>query len=191
MVLRIRTQDKDQHTVHDSTQGETTMKRQLLFGAFLIIFAVTSTVAQPGWGPRAGAGYGPRHTAVLAKLDLTEAQQTQMEKLRIDMMKKQTELRSKIQSLRLDIKSAFLADKVDRSAIEKNIKAITAAQDQQKMNMLDHWFAVNNILTTEQQKIWKRHAATMGERMGGRDGMQHSPGRGFYRERFRGNWDND
>ncbi|MBX2992233.1 MAG: periplasmic heavy metal sensor [Bacteroidetes bacterium] len=165
------------------------MKRLLLFGTFLVIFAVTSTVAQPGRGPRAGAGIGQRHDAVLAKLDLTEAQQTQMEKLRIDMMKKQTELRSKIQSLRLDIKSAFLADKVDRNTIEKNIKAITAAQDQQKMNMLDHWFAVNNILTAEQQKIWKRHAATMGQHMGGRDGQKQA--RGFFRERMRGNWDND
>ena len=112
----------------------------------------------------------PPHEAFIKKLNLTEAQQTQMQKLRIDLMKKQTQLHSKVQTLRLDTKELFLADKVDRSAIEKNIKGISDAQEQMKLNMLDHWFAVNAILAPEQQKIWKNVPIELGEQM--RAGMR-------------------
>lgn len=99
------------------------------------------------------------------KLNLTDDQETKMQKLRIELMKKQTQLRSRVQTLRLDSKEFFLADKVDRKALESNIKAISDAQEQMKLNFIDHWFAVNSILNADQQKIWKKHAMQMGERM--------------------------
>lgn len=108
------------------------------------------------------------------KLNLTDEQETKIQKLRIELMKKQTQLRSRVQTLRLDSKELFLADKVDRKALESNIKAISDAQEQMKLSFVDHWFAVNAILNADQQKIWKQHAMQMGERMKGkiREGLR-------------------
>lgn len=155
--------------------------------ALLFALALAGTaVAQPGRGPMHRPHMPPAHEALIQKLNLTEAQQTQMKKLHLDLMKKQTLLRSRIQTLRLEIQEQFLADKVDRAAIEKNLKAISDAQHQMKMNMLDHWFQVNAILTPEQQKVWKEAPGMLGARMreGARQGM-----RGMMMHRF--GWDDE
>lgn len=162
------------------------MKRNITSVIVLGLLATTMALAQPPRGPMGPRGMGPRYQALIDELKLTDTQQAQMEKIRLDLMKKQTALRSKVQTLRLDIQEQFLADKVDRPAIEKNLKAITDVQQQMKMNMLDHWFQVNAILTPEQQKIWKSAASHWGQRM--REGMR--PGmRGMMR--YRGGWDWD
>lgn len=141
--------------------------------ALLFSLLITATaVAQPGKGAMHRPHTPPHHEALIQKLNLTEVQQTQMKKLHLDLMKKQTGLRSKIQTLKLEIQEQFLADKVDRVAIEKNLKAINDVQHQLKMNMLDHWFQVNAILTPEQQKIWKEAPSMFGMRM--REGFHQS-----------------
>jgi len=144
--------------------------------ALIAVAALTMTAfAQPGRGPQPRPEMRPAHEALIEKLNLNETQKNQMKKLHLDLMKKQTALRSKIQTLRLEIQEQFLADKVDRAAIEKNLKAISDAQHQMKLNMLAHWFDVNAMLTPEQQKIWKEAPGIVGQRMrqGMREGMRH------------------
>ncbi len=162
------------------------MKRNIASLVLLGVLATTVALAQPPCGPMGPRGMHLRHQALLDELKLSDAQQAQMEKMRLDLMKKQTALRSKVHTLRLEIQEQFLADKVDRTAIEKNLKAITDVQQQMKMNMVDHWFQVNGILTPEQQKVWKRSATHWGQRM--REGIRQGM-RG--RMRFRGgsDWD--
>jgi Spy/CpxP family protein refolding chaperone len=81
------------------------------------------------------------------------------------MKKKQTELRSKIQLARLDMKEIYLSDKIDRSALEKLMKQVSDLQYQQKLNFVDFWFSVNSMLTPEQQKVWKEHVGQMAGQM--------------------------
>lgn len=139
--------------------------------AIVATFTAT-TLAQPRGGQRRTMEKeiigGP--AMLKEKLNLTDEQETKMQKLRIELMKKQTQLRSRVQTLRLDSKELFLAEKVDRKGLESNVKAISDAQEQMKLNFVDHWFAVNAMLNADQQKIWKRHAMQMGERM--REGMR-------------------
>ena len=133
------------------------------------VIALTTTLAQPSDGPPQRMRDKPgQEEGFIKKLNLTDAQELQMKKLRIELMKKQTQLHSKVQTLQLDIKELFLADKVDRSAIEKNIKGISDAQEQIKLNFLDHWFAVNGILTADQQKIWRKAPMEFEKHMRGR-----------------------
>lgn len=141
------------------------MFRNIVSAILLFVFASALTFAQPPQRPMPPKDMPPPPEAIFKKLNLTEAQETQMKKLRIQLMKKQTQLHSKIQTLRLDIKELFLADKVDRKAVESNIKSITDSQEQLKLNMVGHWFDVNSILNPEQQKVWKEHAIQMGEKM--------------------------
>ena len=84
-----------------------------------------------------------------------------MAKLHLDLEKKTTQTNSKIQLARLDLKELFMADKPDKGAVEKQIKVISDLQHQQKLNHIDHLFAVRDILTPEQQKMWKEHAGGM------------------------------
>jgi Spy/CpxP family protein refolding chaperone len=162
------------------------MIRQFAAVALLGMLATTLVLAQPPRRPMGPPGKGPHHQSLIDELKLTDTQQAQLEKIRLDLMKKQTPLRSKVQTLRLEIQEQFLADKIDRAAIEKNLKAITDLQQQMKLNMLDHWFQVNAILTPEQQKIWKSAPMRWGQHM--RDGMRMGM-RGMMR--FRGGWDWD
>jgi hypothetical protein len=82
------------------------------------------------------------------------------------------------------MREAYQADKVDRGAIEKSVKQVSDMQSQLKLNFVDFWFGVNNILTPEQQKAWKEHIGGMGPRFGagfrgrmpmGRGRMMHRP----------------
>jgi Spy/CpxP family protein refolding chaperone len=164
------------------------MQKRVLSSALLIVFAASLSFAQPPRGPIHPMDRRPFHEAIIKDLNLTEAQENQMKKLQIELMKKQAQLHSKVQTLRLEIKELFLADKVDRNAVEKNIKAISDLQGQIKVNFVDHWFAVNAILTAEQQKIWKKHAQAMGD--GIRRGMQRGM-RMMMRERWGDDADED
>jgi hypothetical protein len=65
------------------------------------------------------------------------------------------------------------------------MKEVSELQYQEKLNGLDHLFAVKAILTPEQQKMWKEHMKQMGpemrERMMGRmmgKGMERKQGHG-------------
>ena len=162
-----------------------------LAAAFMIAAAVSFSFAQPGLGPGPNAGPNARsmRQEMKAKLNLTEAQETQMQKLRFELEKKQTTVQSKIKLLRIDIKELFAAENPDRNAIEKKSKEVSDLQLQEKLNVLDHMFTVKGILTPEQQKIWKQHMKQMGpemkERMMGRmmgRGMERNIERNIERE---------
>lgn len=158
------------------------MNRHIVSTLTALVAFASLAVAQPGprgFGMRDGSG--PRHQEFMQALNLTADQELQMKNLHIELMKKQTQLRSKIQTLRLENQQAFLAEKVDRSAIEKNVKAIAGVQEQLKLNMVDHWFAVNKMLNADQQKVWKEHAMRFGQNM--RDELRPRLRR-MYRERF-------
>ena len=140
------------------------MFRGFVSAVLLVGLTLTSAFAQPQRQSRP-QNDSPHKRGIFKQLNLTESQQTQMQKLRIQLMKKQSQLRSKVQTLRLDTKELFLAEKVDRSALEKNVKAIGDVQEQMKLTLVDHWFEVNTMLTPEQQLVWKKHALVLGDQM--------------------------
>ena len=134
--------------------------------ALLLMLGIAGMAfAQPGPGMgegmerHPGDGKEPMHGRqnIMAKLNLTDDQQSQMHKLRIDLQKKQATVQSKIRLARLDIEELFMAATPDKGAIEKKMKEVSDLQYQEKLNGLDHMFAVKAILTPEQQKLWKDH----------------------------------
>lgn len=95
------------------------------------------------------------HQQLAERLGLTDSQKDQIGKLRLEHEKEMTELHAKIRIARLDMEELLAAEKLDRSAIEKKISAISDLEHSVKLKMLDHLFAVNALLTPEQQKVWK------------------------------------
>jgi len=122
-------------------------------------------------GPMFGGG------RLIENLDLTADQEKQFDKLCTDMQKKQIEIRSKIQTARLDIKDLFREDNPDKGKIESKMSEVSKLQNEMKINHLDFWFALNKILKPEQQKIWKEHRMMMGKGME-REHMQGMRGHG-------------
>jgi protein CpxP len=133
----------------------------------LLILFTTVAMAQP----RKMGEASPIRGRLMEKLNLTDDQRKQVDKLHSDLQKKQITLRARIQSARVDVRDAFREDKPDRGKIESKLSDITKAQGEMKTNHVAFWFDVNKILTPEQQKIWKQ-APKM---------LQHGRGEGMHR----------
>ncbi len=121
--------------------------------------AAGTLFAQPGPGTPMPNPEG--RDKLMEKLQLTDQQKDQMGKLRTQFQKSNEELASKLRLNRIDLRDLLQAEKPDKAAVQKNVKSATDLQQQMKLNMIDHMFAVREILTPQQQKIWKEHMARM------------------------------
>ncbi len=138
-----------------------------LLAASLMLIAA-GAVAQPGPGQHLMNCRETMQKSLMGKLNLTDSQKDQISKLRYQFQKQQIQTRAKIADARLDLRQLLHSDSPDRSAVEKAVRAITDLQGQQKLNLVDHLFAVRAILTPEQQKTFKEF---MGPGAFGRESM--------------------
>lgn len=125
----------------------TRLLNALMCSLFLFTFAFGQRMERPNAGPWNGR--------LLEKLNLTDAQKQDFQKLNTDFAKQRVEQQSKIKLAAIDLRSLMKADSPDKAAIEKQIRAISDLQAGNRMLRVDHWFAVNKILNPDQQKIWK------------------------------------
>jgi Spy/CpxP family protein refolding chaperone len=127
----------------------------LAAAAFLLLASLASAQPEPGTKSR----HEPMRMRqqFFDRMGLSDQQKDQIRKLRLGLQKEITQLHATIRIDRIDLQELFTADKLDRGAIEKKVSAISDLQHSSKMKLLDHMFAVNALLTPEQQKIWKEH----------------------------------
>ncbi len=97
----------------------------------------------------------PFGRGVMQKLNLTDSQKKDVEKLNSDFAKQRVDQQAKIKTATIDLHQLMKADQPDKAAIEKKIAEISDLQAKNRMLSVDHWFAVNKLLTPDQQKIWK------------------------------------
>jgi len=64
--------------------------------------------------------------------------------------------RAKKQTADIELRQLLKADNPDRSAIERKLKEIADVDVQMRLKRLDGWYAVNKVLTPDQQKHWKK-----------------------------------
>lgn len=132
------------------------MKARILITVLtLLIFGITYVFAQdedpaPSQERMGGPGFG-----MMERLKLTDEQKKEMEKMRFDMAKQAIDREAKVKTARVELAQLFRADNPDKGTIEKKINEISQFQAQGKLAHVNHWFAVNKLLTPEQQKIWK------------------------------------
>jgi Spy/CpxP family protein refolding chaperone len=109
----------------------------------------------------------------MGKLNLTEEQKKDVDKIRFDMEKQTIDQKANLATARLELQQLFKAENPDKSAIEKKINEMADLGVQLRMTRLNAWFAVNKLLTQEQQKTWKK-VLLYGSAMQGRKmGMRH------------------
>jgi Spy/CpxP family protein refolding chaperone len=109
----------------------------------------------------------------MAKLNLTDEQKSKIEDFKLEMQKNQINERAKIQTLEVEIKQVFSKDPVDINEVKTKYEEIAKHQVTIKMNHLNFWKSVNDILKPDQQKIWKEMAKNIGrgkDMMRGRNG---------------------
>lgn len=106
----------------------------------------------------------------LDKLELTDQQKPEYQKLQTEHMKKMIDQRAKVAVAEVDLRALFRADAPQKAAIEKKVKEIADLKTQTAVTRLDHWFAVQKLLTPEQQKVWKNALGQMSSEHKGRQG---------------------
>ncbi|HEY9166788.1 MAG TPA: periplasmic heavy metal sensor [Candidatus Kryptonia bacterium] len=127
---------------------------------FLVLVLSALAIAGTAWAQDSSMQKGPMrmwrsHTAG-SQLKLTDSQKKDIQKIRFDLMQKQIDVRAKLSHARLDYGQLASADNPDAGALSDKIDEIAKLQTDLKKNMLDGWFAVNKLLTPDQQKIWKK-----------------------------------
>jgi Spy/CpxP family protein refolding chaperone len=129
------------------------MKKFLMLGAITLL-AFSFSIAQNRVPP--GQRGGANGVQLLRQLKLTDQQRKDIQDLRFDLQKKMIEQQAKVKTARLELAELFKADTPDKAAIENKAAEVSQLQSQQRILALDHWFAVNKLLTPDQQKVWKR-----------------------------------
>lgn len=149
----------------------------LVFGS-TVVFAQDEDQAPPFQEKMGGPGF-----RMMAQLKLTDEQKKEMEKMRFDMAKQAIDRQAKIKTARVEVAQLFRADNPDKAAIEKKINEIAQLQAQGKLAHVNHWFAVNKILTPDQQKIWKH---MLGQTVAMKMNRMHQMRQNFQRPAIRG-----
>jgi Spy/CpxP family protein refolding chaperone len=127
-------------------------------------------------------GAAMRHGKMLEKLNLSDSQKKDVDKINTDFAKQRVDQQARIKTEAIDLRALLRADTPERTAIEKKINEISDLQAKNRMLRVDHWFAVNKVLNPDQQKIWKTMLnRPMTERFGRR--MGNSRGRMMMREK--------
>jgi Spy/CpxP family protein refolding chaperone len=144
------------------------MKRlAVLIAAVLMVFG-TQMYSQPNRG---------KHIQkFMEKLNLTDEQKKDVDKIHVDAEKQTITQKAKEETARLELRQLLKADAPDKSAIEKKINDIADLKVQMHMIKINSWFAINKLLTPDQQKTWKKvlenapaiRRQRMMNRMGGR-----------------------
>ena len=92
----------------------------------------------------------------MGKLNLTDEQKKDVEAIHFDAEKQTIAQRAKVATARVELQQLLKADAPDKSAIEKKINDIAELKVQMHMIKINSWFAINNLLTPEQKKTWKK-----------------------------------
>ncbi len=107
---------------------------------------------------------------LLKKLNLTDQQKEKIRSLRFDFQKKMIDLKADLQKSRLDLKELRQANSLSRNDVIAAVEKINKSRDAISLAVANHLMDVYEVLTPEQQKIWKEIAPRLGM-MGRRSGM--------------------
>ncbi|MBI3194155.1 MAG: periplasmic heavy metal sensor [Ignavibacteriae bacterium] len=144
----------------------------------LLVLTSAVVIAQPRWMDDDDFGPPMGHQRMIERLDLSEEQENQFEKIHSEIQKKNIEFRAKVQTMRITLRDLFEEEKPDQGKIESVISDISKVQNEMKLNAISHWFKVHTILKPEQQELWKEHREMMKGRMGHRQEFGHGNGMG-------------
>ncbi|KAB2909979.1 MAG: periplasmic heavy metal sensor [Ignavibacteriales bacterium] len=147
------------------------MKRSTLFGTLLVsAFFLFSGVAnaQPGWG----YGGGKFHD----DLKLTKDQETKIEALRTEHLKKMVDLQSEVTKARLSLKELMAKGDYSRADYLAALAKVDKARENLMTARANHQMDVYELLDKDQKALWNKFKS---DRPRGGNGAGY--GRGFHK----------
>ncbi len=139
------------------------MKRRIVLGLMALLFVSISTFAQRG--PRGDRNFDNRNgRGLIEKLDLTEDQQSKIEKLRVGHFKATQDLRDQLNEKEVKLKSLMNDDDVDNKGIEKLVNEISDIKKSLMLARVNHQIEVRALLNDEQKAKFDMMAHNRGGR---------------------------
>lgn len=126
-------------------KGETKMKAKFnlaLIGLLIAVFA-GSMFAQP------------RRPYLYDKLNLSDQQITQIEKLRDQHLKKMSDYRNELSKLAIDLRSEWRSSNPDKKKIESLQNKMNEIRTKMSQDRLNHWFDIYNLLDEKQKEKFR------------------------------------
>jgi Spy/CpxP family protein refolding chaperone len=161
------------------------MKTTLATAAILLAFGLVWAQPQPGC-PMAARTAEPgaepliQEPAAPELPDLTEAQQVQMDDLRLAHLREMLPLETDLRVREIELDALWRADKLDARKLTGKVKEISELRGRVELARVEHRIAVAGILTKEQRKAFlgRGRRGMMGMRGMGRGMMRGNMGRG-------------
>jgi len=128
--------------------------KQKYIGALVVLVSVATSLAlaqdetEMGEFERGMPRYGQ-----MDRLNLSEDQRNQIEKLRTDFQKQQVPLQGKVQIAQIELRELMRAENPDKGAIEKKINELSQLRAQVGVARANQMLAIRKVLTPEQQKM--------------------------------------
>ena len=104
---------------------------------------------------------------MLEKLNLTDTQKTQFQKMNLTFKKHMIDLKANLQKSALDLKALQNSDNINRSDVISAVKEINSNKNAIALATANHRMDMYDLLTPAQRKIWKEFKLhkMMGEKM--------------------------
>jgi Spy/CpxP family protein refolding chaperone len=141
----------------------------------ILIIALVFTafaLAYPASGQRGNNKKGQAGEFGLKKLNLTEVQQTQIEKLKIDHQKKMVDLQADLKKQEIAMEEVTADKNFKRVDFINAVENISKAKDQIALEQANHHMDVYQLLDDTQKAQWLK----MGKRMMMMKGMKENRG---------------
>lgn len=116
-------------------------------------------IGRPGKNRGAGLGRALRNPQVRERLGVTAEQAAKIQAQETGFAKSRIQTRANLRVQRMELRDLMRAEKPDRAAIEKKMRAINEAQLAGQLGAMDHRVAMQNALTPEQKvkmKEWRQ-----------------------------------
>jgi Spy/CpxP family protein refolding chaperone len=159
--------------------------KQVLMLLMMFILGSSVSVMSQAYNKGRGADRNPGERPQLCPNipDLTEAQETKLDKFRTAHLKEMTTFKNELKIKKAELRLLQTADKVDAKAVDAKIDEITNLKNKMMKATASHREDVRGVLTDEQRVYFDAHAGrgngTRGHRPGGR-GHGNGAGQGNY-----------
>jgi len=151
------------------------MKKQILFllGMLLLIVINLSAQAQErGERKELAMNKMDKKERMIAKLELTEAQQTQMENLKVDHHKEVQPLRNELRLKKVTLASLTTSPSIDQKKVDRTIDAIGGLETKLLKAKTNHKIAMRSLLNDKQKMIFDHMKEKGGKKGGGHNGLR-------------------
>ena len=147
------------------------MKQRMVI-IMALVFS-TFVLAYPAFGQRGNMKKGRTGEFGIKKLNLTDAQQTQFENLRIEHQKKMVDLKANLKKQEIALEEVTTNKNFKRSDFTNAVENISKAKDEIALAQANHFIDVYQMLNDTQKAQWLK----MGKRMMMMRGMRDGHGR--------------